>query len=57
MVNMTHLVVPAGFHTSQLVLCAINRVPDKHGFSSNYFVTGVMNIVISISGNKKSYVN
>ncbi len=39
MVNMTHLAVPAGVHTSQLVLHAIYRVSDRCGFSHNYFVT------------------
>jgi hypothetical protein len=45
MVNTTHLAAPAGFHTSQLALHAINRVSDKHGFSYNYLGTGKMNLV------------
>jgi hypothetical protein len=39
-VNTIHLAVPAGFHTSQLDLHAINRVFEKHRFSYIYFVTG-----------------
>jgi hypothetical protein len=39
MVNMTQLVVQAGFHTSQLIIHAIYRVSVKHRFSYNYFVT------------------
>jgi hypothetical protein len=34
-VNMTHLAVPAGFHTCQLVLHLIYRISDKCGFSYN----------------------
>jgi hypothetical protein len=40
MVNISHLAVLAGFHTSQLVLHATNRVSHKQRFSYNYFVTG-----------------
>jgi hypothetical protein len=39
-VNMLHLAVPAGLHTSQLDLHTIHRVFDKCGFSFNYFLTG-----------------
>jgi hypothetical protein len=39
-VNTIHLEVPAGFHTSQLVLHAVCRVSDKPKFSYNYFVNG-----------------
>jgi hypothetical protein len=39
MVNMIHLAVPAGFHTTQLDLYMIYSVSDKCGFSYNYFVT------------------
>jgi hypothetical protein len=40
MVNTTHLAVPAGFHISQMVLHAINRVSDKRVFFKyNCFVT------------------
>jgi hypothetical protein len=36
-VNMTHLVVPVGFHTSQLVFDAINRVFVKHWIHLLFF--------------------
>jgi hypothetical protein len=54
-VNTTHLVIPAGFHTSQPALHAINRVSEKQGFSCNYFLTGEMNkAVFSIGGDTLS---
>ncbi len=36
-VSKTHLAIPAGFHTSQLVLYAIYRVSDKHRFFIQLF--------------------
>jgi hypothetical protein len=33
-------VLPAGIHTFQLFLHAINRVSDIHKYSLNYFATG-----------------
>jgi hypothetical protein len=37
-INMTNRAVPSGFHTSQLVLHAWNRVSDVHEFLYNYLL-------------------